>query len=40
MDGCHNFDQVITEQNVTDREIMERLKSFPGPTGDLTVLYR
>lgn len=40
MDGCHNFDQVITEQNVTDGEIMERLKSFPGPTGDLTVLYR
>ncbi|ROW14214.1 hypothetical protein VPNG_04260 [Cytospora leucostoma] len=41
MDGCHNFDQIITEQNLTDGEIMERLKKFPGGlTGDLTVLYR
>lgn len=39
MDGLHNFDQIITEQNVTDGEIMERLKNFPGPVGDLTVLY-
>ncbi|KUI58351.1 hypothetical protein VP1G_05640 [Cytospora mali] len=41
MDGCHNFDQIITEQNLTDGDIMERLKKFPGgTTGDLTVLYR
>lgn len=41
MDGCHNFDQIITEQNLTDGEIMEQLKRFPGGlTGDLTVLYR
>lgn len=40
MDGCHNFDQIITEQNLTDGEIMEQLKKFPGGlTGDLTVLY-
>jgi len=39
-DGLHNFDQIITEQNLTDAEIMEKLKSFPGPTGDLTVFYR
>lgn len=40
MDGMHNFDQIITEQNLTDGEIMERLRSFPAPTHDLTVLYR
>lgn len=40
MDGMHNFDQIITEQNMTDGEIMEKLKSFPAPTHDLTVLYR
>ncbi|KAK3393693.1 nitrogen permease regulator 2 [Podospora didyma] len=39
-DGCHTFDQIITEQNFTDAEIMEKLKSFPTPAGDLTVLYR
>ncbi|KAK0618407.1 nitrogen permease regulator 2 [Bombardia bombarda] len=39
-DGCHTFDQIITEQNMTDAEIMDKLKSFPGPAGDLTVLYR
>lgn len=40
MDGMHNFDQIVTEMNLTDGEIMERLKSFPAPTYDLTVLYR
>lgn len=40
MDGMHNFDQIITEMNLTDGEIMDRLKSFPAPTYDLTVLYR
>lgn len=40
-DGCHTFDQIITEQNLTDAEIMDKLKSFPSaPAGDLTVLYR
>ncbi|KAK4136632.1 nitrogen permease regulator 2 [Trichocladium antarcticum] len=39
-DGCHTFDQIITEQNLTDAEIMAKLKSFPAPAGDLTVLYR
>jgi hypothetical protein len=39
-DGCHTFDQIITEQNLTDAELMEKLKSFPAPAGDLTVLYR
>ena len=39
-DGCHTFDQIITEQNLTDPEIMDRLKSFPAPAGDMTVLYR
>jgi hypothetical protein len=39
-DGCHTFDQIITEQNLTDAEIMEKLRSFRAPAGDLTVLYR
>ena len=39
-DGCHHFDQIITEQNVTDAEIMQRLKSLPSPRGDLHVFYR
>jgi hypothetical protein len=39
-DGCATFDQIITERNLTDAEIMEKLKSFPAPAGDLTVLYR
>lgn len=39
-DGCHSFDQIITEQNLSDAEIMERLKHLPLPNGDLTVFYR
>ena len=39
-DGCHSFDQIITEQNMTDAEIMDKLKSFPGPAGDLTIIYK
>ncbi|KAK8850817.1 nitrogen permease regulator 2 [Apiospora arundinis] len=40
-DGCHSFDQIITEQNLADAEIMEKLKSFrAAPAGDLTVFYR
>ncbi|RYP11714.1 hypothetical protein DL767_011035 [Monosporascus sp. MG133] len=40
MDGTHCFDQIITEQNMTDAEIMEKLKSFRAPAGDLAVFYR
>lgn len=39
-DGNHHFDQIITEHNLTDEEIMERLKELPVPKGDLAVLYR
>ncbi|KAI0121213.1 nitrogen permease regulator 2 [Xylariales sp. AK1849] len=39
-DGCHCFDQIITEQNMADAEIMEKLRSFQAPAGDLTVFYR
>ncbi|KAI1499054.1 nitrogen permease regulator 2-domain-containing protein [Biscogniauxia marginata] len=38
MDGCHCFDQIITEQNLTDAEIMQKLRNFQ--PGDLTVFYR
>ncbi|KAI1463180.1 nitrogen permease regulator 2 [Daldinia caldariorum] len=37
-DGCHTFDQIVTEQNMTDGEIMKKLRSL-GP-GDRTVFYR
>ncbi|CAN8101045.1 unnamed protein product [Discula destructiva] len=40
MDGAHCFDQIITETNLTEAGIMERLKAFSAPAGDLTVLYR
>ncbi|TPX08406.1 uncharacterized protein E0L32_010136 [Thyridium curvatum] len=39
-DGCHSFDQIITEQNLTDGEIIDKLKSFPAPSGDLIVFYK
>ncbi|PHH72509.1 hypothetical protein CDD82_5939 [Ophiocordyceps australis] len=39
-DGCHHFDQIITEKNMTDSQIMDKLKALPVPKGDLTVLYR
>lgn len=39
-DGCHHFDQIITEQNLTNDQVMEKLKSLPVPRGDLTVFYR
>ena len=39
-DGTHHFDQIITEQNLTNDEIMDKLKTLPVPKGDLTVLYR
>ncbi|KAG6040606.1 hypothetical protein E4U41_007720 [Claviceps citrina] len=39
-DGNHHFDQIITEHNLTDDEIMEQLRTLPVPKGDLTILYR
>ncbi|ERS96830.1 nitrogen permease regulator [Sporothrix schenckii 1099-18] len=39
-DGHHHFDQIITEQNVTEVELIERLKRLPLPAGDLKILYR
>ncbi|KAF6833381.1 Nitrogen permease regulator 2-like protein [Colletotrichum plurivorum] len=39
-DGCHSFDQIITENNLTDGEIMEKLKNLSVPLGDLMVFYR
>lgn len=37
-DGCHSFDQIITELNMTDGEIMKKLRSLE--PGDRTVFYR
>ncbi|OIW22182.1 nitrogen permease regulator 2 [Coniochaeta ligniaria NRRL 30616] len=44
-DGRHSFDQIITEQNLSDADIMGKLKNFKlknplAQAGDLTVLYR
>ncbi|CAK7226785.1 Nitrogen permease regulator 2 [Sporothrix curviconia] len=39
-DGHHNFDQIITEQNLTEAELIEKLKRLPLPAGDLKILYR
>jgi nitrogen permease regulator 2-like protein len=39
-DGRCCFDQIITEQNLTDGEIMDRLKQLPVAHGDLTVFYK
>ncbi|KAF7548986.1 hypothetical protein G7046_g8488 [Stylonectria norvegica] len=39
-DGCHHFDQIITEQNLTESEIMDKLKKLPVPKGDLAVFYK
>lgn len=39
-DGCHHFDQIITEQNMSNAQIMEKLKTLPVPKGDLHVFYR
>jgi len=42
LDGCHSFDEIITEQNLTDGEIIERLKSLSLtlPQGDMALLYK
>jgi hypothetical protein len=39
-DGCHHMDQIMTEQNLTNDQVMERLKMLPVPRGDITVFYR
>ena len=38
LDGRHSFDQIITEQNLTDTEIMRKIKSFD--PDDVPILYR
>ncbi|KAI1262874.1 nitrogen permease regulator 2 [Xylariaceae sp. FL1019] len=38
VDGTHCFDQIITEQNLTDAEILAKLKCFD--QGDVAILYR
>ncbi|KAL1889112.1 Nitrogen permease regulator 2 [Ceratocystis pirilliformis] len=41
MDGCHHFDQIITEQNMSSKEIMAKLRTLnrKPPTNDLSILY-
>lgn len=39
-DGHHNFDQIMTEQNLTERELIERLKILSHDPSDLKILYR
>ncbi|KAI0466219.1 nitrogen permease regulator 2-domain-containing protein [Xylaria cf. heliscus] len=38
VNGRHSFDQIITEQNLTDAEILRKLKCFG--TSDVAILYR
>ncbi|KAI1749800.1 nitrogen permease regulator 2-domain-containing protein [Xylaria castorea] len=38
VDGRHAFDQIITEQNLTDAEILRKLKCFGA--GDVAIMYR
>jgi hypothetical protein len=37
-DGCHSFDQIITEKNMGDVKIMEQIRKFP--RGDVEIFYR
>ncbi|RDL33089.1 Nitrogen permease regulator 2 [Venustampulla echinocandica] len=37
-DGCHCFDQIMVEQNMSDQKIMEHLRKFP--KGDVEIIYR
>lgn len=39
LDGQHRFDEIISREDLTDSEIIERLKAFCSP-GDLAMLYR
>ena len=36
--GCHCFDQIVTEKNLGDVNVMEQLRRFP--KGDIEILYR
>lgn len=38
-DGCHHFDQIIVEENLTDAAITKELGKIK-PTGDVQILYR
>jgi len=38
-DGCHNFDQIIVEKNMTDAAITKELGKFK-PSGDVQIIYR
>lgn len=38
LDGRHCFDQIVTEQNLTDAEILRKLKCFE--PHDVTIMYR
>ncbi|KKA26251.1 hypothetical protein TD95_000046 [Thielaviopsis punctulata] len=38
-DGCANFDQIIVEKNMTDKEIMNKLRTLKVPSADLSILY-
>lgn len=39
-DGCHHFDQIITQENLTNDQIMDKLKTLPVSRGDLAVFYK
>lgn len=39
-DGCHHFDQIVTERELADDDIMDKLKALPVPKGDLALFYR
>ncbi|KAM0259946.1 hypothetical protein ACHAQJ_003038 [Trichoderma viride] len=39
-DGCHHMDQIMTEHNLTNDQVMDRLKMLPVPRGDVTVFYK
>ncbi|CAK7268689.1 Nitrogen permease regulator 2 [Sporothrix epigloea] len=39
-DGNHNFDQIMTEQNLSEPELIERLKFLSLHPSDLKILYR
>lgn len=37
-DGCHSFDQIITENHITEAEVTKKLSKLP--PGDVQILYR
>jgi len=38
LDGCHSFDQITTEMNMSDSKIMDQLRRFPKE--DAEIIYR